>query len=244
MMVTEPRQYHAVINLTASLAIATNFILPGEEAIPNRLVVCEQDGLNEIRNPKISRLRRQQRKRRCPSRAADEERRHGPLAFDATIPGNQVPQPQTPRPGAIEPDTYYFSPQDTITVVTEVDEEFSRPLRADLQHTIQARDRPSRQFRRRRRYDNTIKLHKLPPSPAQRQPTKHIPLDCDAQQLQLDQLALRTRDRTTILRFMSIACQWRAISSSVTEEINSVTTEKNKVIRASGWLMLSIRFED
>jgi hypothetical protein len=45
MLATEPRQYHAVVNLTASFAIATNFVLPDEELIPYELVVCPRDGL-------------------------------------------------------------------------------------------------------------------------------------------------------------------------------------------------------
>lgn len=34
MVLTQPRQYHAVINRTASLAIATNFVLPNEDPFP------------------------------------------------------------------------------------------------------------------------------------------------------------------------------------------------------------------
>ncbi|KAK3360767.1 hypothetical protein B0T25DRAFT_447357, partial [Lasiosphaeria hispida] len=42
MVITEPRQYYAVINLTASLAISTNFVFLGEEALPATLAQCEK----------------------------------------------------------------------------------------------------------------------------------------------------------------------------------------------------------
>ncbi|KAK3338501.1 hypothetical protein B0H65DRAFT_434724 [Neurospora tetraspora] len=45
LVITRPRQYHAVINQTPSLAIATNFTLLSEEAIPRGWVVCPEDGL-------------------------------------------------------------------------------------------------------------------------------------------------------------------------------------------------------
>ncbi|KAK3345662.1 hypothetical protein B0H65DRAFT_407739, partial [Neurospora tetraspora] len=44
LVITRPRQYHAVINQTPSLAIATNFTLLSEEAIPRGWVVCPEDG--------------------------------------------------------------------------------------------------------------------------------------------------------------------------------------------------------
>lgn len=44
MVLTQPRQYHAVINFTDTVAIATNFVLPGENPIPETLSVCPEDG--------------------------------------------------------------------------------------------------------------------------------------------------------------------------------------------------------
>ena len=62
MVLTQPRQYHAVINFTASFAIATNFVLPDENPIPNRLSVCNQDGLYRLEHQMISKLRSARRK--------------------------------------------------------------------------------------------------------------------------------------------------------------------------------------
>lgn len=45
MITTSPRQYHLVVNLTASFAVATNYILPGEQPIPPRTRVCPGCGL-------------------------------------------------------------------------------------------------------------------------------------------------------------------------------------------------------
>ena len=56
MVLTKPRQYHAVINLSASFAIATNFVLPGENAFPTKLFVCSDDGcgLRALNHPSIT----------------------------------------------------------------------------------------------------------------------------------------------------------------------------------------------
>ncbi|KJK74039.1 hypothetical protein H634G_10663 [Metarhizium anisopliae BRIP 53293] len=48
LLVTKPRQYHAVINFTNSYAISTNFLPPGEDAIPPGLRVCSECGLRNL----------------------------------------------------------------------------------------------------------------------------------------------------------------------------------------------------
>ena len=48
LMVTRPRQYHAVINYSDSYAISTNFLPAGEAAIPSELRVCPECGLNDL----------------------------------------------------------------------------------------------------------------------------------------------------------------------------------------------------
>lgn len=50
MVVTYPRQYHLVINLTTSFAIATNFLLPGEVPIHPRTKLCPCCGFYPIPN--------------------------------------------------------------------------------------------------------------------------------------------------------------------------------------------------
>lgn len=61
MVVTQPRQYHAVINRTASFAIATNFVLPNDIPIPERLPVCDLDGLYHLNHPMIQQVRTRSR---------------------------------------------------------------------------------------------------------------------------------------------------------------------------------------
>lgn len=62
MVVTQPRQYHAVINRTASFAIATNFVLPNEDPIPKRLSLCSDDGLYHLEHRMIRKLGHAKRK--------------------------------------------------------------------------------------------------------------------------------------------------------------------------------------
>lgn len=62
MVLTQPRQYHAVINRTASFAIATNFVLPNEDPILKRLSLCHLDGLYHLENRMIRKLRHAKRK--------------------------------------------------------------------------------------------------------------------------------------------------------------------------------------
>ncbi|KAH9903865.1 hypothetical protein F4778DRAFT_102487 [Xylariomycetidae sp. FL2044] len=54
MVITAPGQYHAVINLTNCFAIATNFLLPGEPAIPATLAVCQNCGLYPLNHPNFT----------------------------------------------------------------------------------------------------------------------------------------------------------------------------------------------
>lgn len=91
MVVTKPRQYHAVINLTTSFAIATNFILPGEEAIPLDLLVCKQDGLYGLRNVNIAIVKEPERqlpkskKRKAPPHPTKgAKKRATPSSFEAS----------------------------------------------------------------------------------------------------------------------------------------------------------------
>ncbi|KAK3903212.1 JmjC domain, hydroxylase-domain-containing protein, partial [Staphylotrichum tortipilum] len=62
MVLTEPGQYHAVINWTRCGAIAINFTLPGEDPIPRKLSVCDLDGLYPLRHPRIQQLHSAKRK--------------------------------------------------------------------------------------------------------------------------------------------------------------------------------------
>lgn len=56
LVITLPRQYHAVINQTPSLAIATNFTLLSEEAIPRGWVVCPEDGFYGLSHSNLKKL--------------------------------------------------------------------------------------------------------------------------------------------------------------------------------------------
>jgi hypothetical protein len=56
MVLTQPRQYHAVINRTASFAIATNFALPNEDPIPEGIYMCPSDGFYRLEHKGIRRL--------------------------------------------------------------------------------------------------------------------------------------------------------------------------------------------
>ncbi|OAQ60195.1 transcription factor [Pochonia chlamydosporia 170] len=48
LVITEPRQYHAVINFTNSYAISTNFLLRNEEPLPLELRHCPRCGLGNL----------------------------------------------------------------------------------------------------------------------------------------------------------------------------------------------------
>ncbi|KAK3947911.1 hypothetical protein QBC32DRAFT_269937 [Pseudoneurospora amorphoporcata] len=56
LVITRPRQYHAVINQTPSLAIATNFTLLSEEAIPRGWLVCPEDGFYGLSHGNLKKL--------------------------------------------------------------------------------------------------------------------------------------------------------------------------------------------
>lgn len=51
LIITGPRQYHAVLNLTTCFAIAINFTLPGELARMFGMSLCQQAGLSSIPKP-------------------------------------------------------------------------------------------------------------------------------------------------------------------------------------------------
>jgi hypothetical protein len=78
MVLTQPRQYHAVINWTASFAVATNFVLPGEDPIPRRLSVCHLDGLYHLEHQRIRKLRLAKRKE-CANEPAPPRPKRKPL---------------------------------------------------------------------------------------------------------------------------------------------------------------------
>ncbi|KAK2601571.1 hypothetical protein QQS21_004889 [Conoideocrella luteorostrata] len=48
LIVTKPRQYHLVWNITDCYAKSMNFLYPGEEPFPNQLSVCEECGLYDL----------------------------------------------------------------------------------------------------------------------------------------------------------------------------------------------------
>ncbi|KAK3946773.1 hypothetical protein QBC32DRAFT_329050 [Pseudoneurospora amorphoporcata] len=56
LVITRPRQYHAILNQTPSLAIATNYTLLGEQAIPPAWVVCPRDGLYSLSHDNLEKL--------------------------------------------------------------------------------------------------------------------------------------------------------------------------------------------
>ncbi|KAK4151071.1 hypothetical protein C8A00DRAFT_17489, partial [Chaetomidium leptoderma] len=78
MVLTQPRQYHAVINRTASFAIATNFVLPNEDPIPKRLSLCHLDGLYHLQHPMVRRLRHAKRKHVSQPEAPSRKKRPSP----------------------------------------------------------------------------------------------------------------------------------------------------------------------
>ncbi|KAK4171467.1 hypothetical protein QBC36DRAFT_339907 [Triangularia setosa] len=56
LVLTQPRQYHAVINRTASFAIATNFTLAHEDPVPKKLWVCSDDAFYHVKDQRICKL--------------------------------------------------------------------------------------------------------------------------------------------------------------------------------------------
>lgn len=48
MVITAPRQYHAVVNITPCFAISTNFLLPDEPIFSGTLTVCPECGLHSL----------------------------------------------------------------------------------------------------------------------------------------------------------------------------------------------------
>ncbi|KAL2133654.1 hypothetical protein VTI74DRAFT_1969 [Chaetomium olivicolor] len=82
MVVTEPRQYHAVVNATTSFAVATNFTFPNEDPIPTKLSLCYQDGLYRLEHPMIRKLRTKRKEHDSQLEAPPRKKRpslHKPL---------------------------------------------------------------------------------------------------------------------------------------------------------------------
>ncbi|KAK4184128.1 hypothetical protein QBC35DRAFT_506620 [Podospora australis] len=64
MVLTDRRQYHAVINCTSSFAVATNFVFADEDPVPPNVSFCTNDGLFPLRVtiPKVQPTRPPKRK--------------------------------------------------------------------------------------------------------------------------------------------------------------------------------------
>ncbi|KAK3946862.1 hypothetical protein QBC32DRAFT_356312 [Pseudoneurospora amorphoporcata] len=69
LIVTEPRQYHAVINFTDSLAISTNFIYEDDVPIRPNWLVCPKDGLFLLDEPNLRKFKQSPK----PKREAEAE---------------------------------------------------------------------------------------------------------------------------------------------------------------------------
>ncbi|KAK3946808.1 JmjC domain, hydroxylase-domain-containing protein [Pseudoneurospora amorphoporcata] len=63
LVITRPRQYHAVLNYTPSLAIATNYTLPNEQPIPPGCGVCPRDGLYRLSHTNLRKLSNQPKRK-------------------------------------------------------------------------------------------------------------------------------------------------------------------------------------
>ena len=87
MVVTRPREYHAVINRTTSFAIATNFVFPGEEPIRKSVITCVDDGLYHLQHPNIVHLPNLVRRR-----PREGEEHHAPLAVRRNKPRAPAPK--------------------------------------------------------------------------------------------------------------------------------------------------------
>lgn len=68
MIITKPRQYHAVVNFLSCFARSINFLLPGEEPLPEKLLVCKDCGLYPL-HPKHSHVQVVGAVERLPRRA-------------------------------------------------------------------------------------------------------------------------------------------------------------------------------
>jgi hypothetical protein len=56
LIVTQPRQYHSVLNVTKSLALSINFLFPGEPIIPEGVRVCPECGLYPLNDKNFIRV--------------------------------------------------------------------------------------------------------------------------------------------------------------------------------------------
>lgn len=72
LVLTAPRQYHAVLNLTACLALSINFALPSE-AVIGPTVVCQDCGLYRLKHTAIQKLVKYPPSSGSGKRAADGE---------------------------------------------------------------------------------------------------------------------------------------------------------------------------
>ncbi len=98
MVLAQPRQYHAVINRTASFAIATNFVLPNEDPIPKTLSLCPDDGLCLLEHRMIRKFGHAKRKGyasqlEAPPRRKKPDRLHASCEAK-TDPHRNFPAPQ------------------------------------------------------------------------------------------------------------------------------------------------------
>ncbi|KAI1861522.1 hypothetical protein JX265_009489 [Neoarthrinium moseri] len=91
MIMTEGRQYHSVLNLTDCMAVAQNFLLPGEQLLCENLPPCEECGLypmycgaqdarETVCRPYNSQLKpkKDERKRSAPDNSPKHERKLKP----------------------------------------------------------------------------------------------------------------------------------------------------------------------
>ncbi|KAK3351890.1 hypothetical protein B0H65DRAFT_459399 [Neurospora tetraspora] len=69
LIVTEPRQYHAVINFTDSLAVSTNFVYEDDIPIRPNWLVCPKDGLFLLDEPNLRKFKQSPK----PKRKAEVE---------------------------------------------------------------------------------------------------------------------------------------------------------------------------
>ena len=77
MVVTAPRQYHAVVNMTACFAVAINFLPTNESIFPKSVRVCRDCGLYPLKRVEFERV---------SSKPEDGPRRSRTESFAITAP--------------------------------------------------------------------------------------------------------------------------------------------------------------
>jgi hypothetical protein len=78
IVVTGPRQYHYVINVTPSVAVAANFVLPGEVPVRTVTLFCPDDGLFPLMARREEKQKKGHRKRTLPMDASATEQMDRP----------------------------------------------------------------------------------------------------------------------------------------------------------------------